>query len=109
LADASIALRSGRDGGGQACSAAWDDRTVVHRSPTTGGWPPGRDGGRPQGQDNQTREEFERANLAAKLAAMPVLWLNPEDISGTVARRASDDSRLVTGMPISVDTGQALL
>jgi (+)-trans-carveol dehydrogenase len=61
------------------------------------------------GQDNPTREEFERANLAAKLAAMPVPWLNPEDISGTVAWLASDDSRFVTGMPISVDAGQALL
>jgi (+)-trans-carveol dehydrogenase len=40
---------------------------------------------------------------------MPVPWLNPEDISGTVAWLASDDSRFVTGMPISVDTGQALL
>jgi (+)-trans-carveol dehydrogenase len=53
--------------------------------------------------DNPTASDFAEATPA--LNAMPVAWLEPDDIADAVAWLASDESRYVTGAAIPVDAG----
>jgi NAD(P)-dependent dehydrogenase (short-subunit alcohol dehydrogenase family) len=41
--------------------------------------------------------------------AMPVEWIDPEDISNAVAWLASDDARYVSGVTLSIDAGSNIL
>lgn len=55
---------------------------------------------------NPTREQF--AAEAAKLNALPVPWVDSEDVSHAVLWLASDESRFVTGATVPVDAGAAV-
>jgi (+)-trans-carveol dehydrogenase len=59
------------------------------------------------GVENPTIDDM-RAAAAGKYA-LPVSWIEPVDISNAVLFLASDESRYVTGVPLSVDAGFALL
>jgi len=43
------------------------------------------------------------------MSVMPVPWVEPEDVSNAVLWLASDESRYVTGLGITVDAGRTLL
>lgn len=57
----------------------------------------------PGGDRAPTREEAARAFRA--LNALPVPWVEPEDVSGAVLWLASDQARYVTGQQLRVDAG----
>jgi (+)-trans-carveol dehydrogenase len=56
-----------------------------------------------------TREDMAAASLAAPLAAMPVPWFDPVEVSNAVVWLASDESTYVTGVPLSIDAGASVL
>ncbi|MBN9739231.1 MULTISPECIES: mycofactocin-coupled SDR family oxidoreductase [unclassified Pseudonocardia] len=53
--------------------------------------------------ENPTREDFEPAS--ASMHALPVPWADPLDISRALVFLASDDARLITGVPLPIDAG----
>ena len=53
-----------------------------------------------------TREDAEL--VFPVLQAMPVAWVEPEDVSHLVVYLASDESRYVTGVQLPVDAGSLL-
>jgi SDR family mycofactocin-dependent oxidoreductase len=53
-----------------------------------------------------TREEFEQA--APVMQALPIPYVEPEDISNAAVFLASDESRYVTGMQLRVDAGSVI-
>jgi SDR family mycofactocin-dependent oxidoreductase len=58
----------------------------------------------PQGVDEQqVKETLARAN------ALPVPWIQPEDVANAVAFLASDEARYVTGVAFPVDAGSLLV
>ncbi|UGT61980.1 mycofactocin-coupled SDR family oxidoreductase [Nocardia asteroides] len=46
--------------------------------------------------------------VAQMMHVLPVGWVEPEDISNAVLFLASDESRYVTGLPLTVDAGSTL-
>ena len=46
--------------------------------------------------------------VAQLMHVLPIGWVEPEDISNAVLFLASDESRYVTGLTLSVDAGSAL-
>ncbi len=61
---------------------------------------------------NQGFADYIAANpdkLARLGNAMPVEWIQPEDISNAVAWLASDEARYVSGVTLSVDAGSVIL
>ncbi|MFC8042504.1 mycofactocin-coupled SDR family oxidoreductase [Nocardia sp. NPDC057353] len=46
--------------------------------------------------------------VAQMMHVLPVGWVEPEDISNAVLFLASDESRFVTGLPLTVDAGSTL-
>jgi (+)-trans-carveol dehydrogenase len=57
--------------------------------------------------DQRTDEAVLPAVLA--MSAMPVPWVEPEDVSNAVLWLASDEARFVTGLNVIVDAGRLLL
>jgi SDR family mycofactocin-dependent oxidoreductase len=53
--------------------------------------------------EDPTREDFTAAS--ASMHALPVPWADPWDISRAVVFLASEDSRLITGVPLPIDAG----
>lgn len=53
--------------------------------------------------ENPTREDFEVAS--ASMHALPVAWAEPLDISRALVFLASEDARLITGVPLPIDAG----
>lgn len=53
--------------------------------------------------DNPTRDDFEVAS--ASMHALPVAWAEPVDISRALVFLASEDARLITGVPLPIDAG----
>jgi SDR family mycofactocin-dependent oxidoreductase len=53
--------------------------------------------------ENPTREDFEVAS--ASMHALPVAWAEPVDISRALVFLASEDARLITGVPLPIDAG----
>jgi SDR family mycofactocin-dependent oxidoreductase len=53
-----------------------------------------------------TREDF--APLSQSLNAMPVPWVEPDDVSNAVLFLASDEARFITGVALPVDAGTLL-
>jgi NAD(P)-dependent dehydrogenase (short-subunit alcohol dehydrogenase family) len=45
---------------------------------------------------------------AQTMHVLPIGWVEPEDISNAVLFLASDESRYVTGLPLTVDAGSML-
>ena len=58
------------------------------------------------GAQDVTREQAAVGMKA--LNALPVPWVEPVDISNAVLWLASDESRYVTGVTLSVDAGQLI-
>jgi SDR family mycofactocin-dependent oxidoreductase len=56
--------------------------------------------------ENPTKEDF--APVAQFMHVLPVGWVEPVDISNAVLFLASDESRYVTGLPMTVDAGSTL-
>ncbi|MCQ4150584.1 mycofactocin-coupled SDR family oxidoreductase [Rhodococcus qingshengii] len=59
------------------------------------------------GIDSPTREQF--APISQSLNALPVPWVDPVDISNALLFLSSDEARYITGVPLPVDAGCALL
>jgi (+)-trans-carveol dehydrogenase len=55
---------------------------------------------------NPTREQFGERFM--RLNALPVMWVEPDDISNAVLWLASDEARYVTGVTLPVDAGQLI-
>ncbi|GAA3238306.1 mycofactocin-coupled SDR family oxidoreductase [Pseudonocardia petroleophila] len=53
--------------------------------------------------ENPTRDDFEVAS--ASMHALPVAWAEPVDISRALVFLASEDARLITGVPLPIDAG----
>ncbi|WP_181781841.1 mycofactocin-coupled SDR family oxidoreductase [Pseudonocardia pini] len=53
--------------------------------------------------EHPTRDDFEVAS--AGMHALPVSWAEPLDISRALVFLASDDARLITGVPLPIDAG----
>jgi SDR family mycofactocin-dependent oxidoreductase len=53
--------------------------------------------------DSPTREEAEASFHV--MQAMPIPYIEPQDVSNTVVFLASDDSRYITGMQLRIDAG----
>jgi (+)-trans-carveol dehydrogenase len=53
--------------------------------------------------ENPTIEDT--VEVSTSLNAIPVPWVEPEDVSNAVLWLASDESRYVTGVTIQVDAG----
>ncbi|WP_067668473.1 mycofactocin-coupled SDR family oxidoreductase [Nocardia miyunensis] len=56
--------------------------------------------------ENPTKEDF--APVAQFMHVLPVGWVEPVDISNAVLFLASDESRYITGLPMTVDAGSTL-
>ncbi|MQY18913.1 mycofactocin-coupled SDR family oxidoreductase [Nocardia macrotermitis] len=56
--------------------------------------------------ENPTKEDF--APVAQFMHVLPVGWVEPVDISNAVLFLASDESRFITGLPMTVDAGSTL-
>jgi SDR family mycofactocin-dependent oxidoreductase len=59
-------------------------------------WPPGL-------SEEEVKEVFTHTN------ALPVAWLEPEDVSDAVVFLASDEARYITGVALPVDAGSLLV
>jgi SDR family mycofactocin-dependent oxidoreductase len=55
------------------------------------------------GHPGATKEEIEPISQA--LNALPIPWVEPEDVSNAVLFLASDEARYITGVPLPVDAG----
>lgn len=55
---------------------------------------------------NPTREKF--AVPATAMNALPVPWIEPEDVSNALLFLASDEARYITGVALPVDAGAAI-
>jgi (+)-trans-carveol dehydrogenase/(-)-trans-carveol dehydrogenase len=53
--------------------------------------------------EHPTRDDFEP--VSQSMHALPVPWAEPLDISRALIFLASDDSRLITGVPLPIDAG----
>ena len=53
-----------------------------------------------------TREDFEPASTYFQ--ALPISWLEPEDVADLVLFLASDDSKNITGDNIRIDAGSLI-
>ena len=56
--------------------------------------------------ENPTREDF--APVAQFMHVLPIGWVEPVDISNAVLFLASDESRYITGLPVTIDAGSTL-
>ncbi|MBB5917655.1 SDR family mycofactocin-dependent oxidoreductase [Nocardia transvalensis] len=56
--------------------------------------------------ENPTKDDF--APVAQFMHVLPIGWVEPVDISNAVLFLASDESRYVTGLPLTVDAGSTL-
>ncbi|RSN69237.1 mycofactocin-coupled SDR family oxidoreductase [Actinomadura sp. WAC 06369] len=56
--------------------------------------------------ENPTREDM--APISQMMNALPVPWVEAEDISNAVLFLASDESRYITGVPLPIDAGSML-
>ena len=56
--------------------------------------------------EHPTKEDFARAS--GDTIALPIPWIESIDISNAVLFLASDESRYVTGLPVTVDAGSML-
>lgn len=56
--------------------------------------------------ENPTAEDL--LPIAKMMHVLPVGWVEPEDISNAVLFLASDESRYITGLPLTVDAGSTL-
>lgn len=59
--------------------------------------------------ERPTREDIAEASIRGKLAAMPIPWMSPFEVSNAVVWLASDESKYVTGVPLSIDAGASVL
>jgi NAD(P)-dependent dehydrogenase (short-subunit alcohol dehydrogenase family) len=58
----------------------------------------------PAGKDDrELREHYQHVN------ALPVPWIEPEDVSNAIAFLASDEARYITGVALPVDAGALLV
>ncbi|MBY8860052.1 mycofactocin-coupled SDR family oxidoreductase [Nocardia sp. CA2R105] len=55
---------------------------------------------------NPTKEDF--APVAQFMHVLPIGWVEPVDISNAVLFLASDESRYITGLPVTIDAGSTL-
>ncbi|MDF3309671.1 mycofactocin-coupled SDR family oxidoreductase [Rhodococcus sp. T2V] len=55
---------------------------------------------------NPTREQF--AAAASHMAALPISWVEPEDVSNLVVFLASEEGRFITGVSMPIDGGQVI-
>ena len=53
--------------------------------------------------ENPTQDDF--AVASASMHALPVPWADPLDVSRALVFLASDDARLITGVPLPIDAG----
>lgn len=58
------------------------------------------------GKQGATKDEFAVVSQAGM--ALPIPWVEPEDIANAVVFLASDESRYITGVPLPVDGGYNL-
>ncbi|SNQ50415.1 (-)-trans-carveol dehydrogenase [Frankia canadensis] len=58
------------------------------------------------GDPNATREDFAPVSQATN--ALPVPWVEPEDVSNALLWLASDEARYVTGVALPIDAGTVL-
>jgi (+)-trans-carveol dehydrogenase len=58
-------------------------------------------------QEQVTREDFARAST--RTHALPVPWIEPEDVTNALLFLASDEARYITGVPLPVDAGALLI
>lgn len=56
--------------------------------------------------DDPKREDF--APISQDMHALPVPWVEPEDISNAIVFLTSDEGRYITGVPLPVDLGSDL-
>ena len=56
--------------------------------------------------ENPTKEDF--APVAQFMHVLPIGWVEPVDISNAVLFLASDESRYITGLPVTIDAGSTL-
>ena len=54
-----------------------------------------------------TQEDFRQRS--ARMHALPVAWLEPQDVSRAVVFLASDDARYITGVTLPIDAGLSVL
>ncbi len=59
------------------------------------------------GKKGTTKEEF--AAASSQVIALPIPWVESVDISNALLFLASDEARYITGVPLPVDAGNALI
>jgi (+)-trans-carveol dehydrogenase len=53
-----------------------------------------------------TREKF--AIPAGEMNALPVSWIQPDDVSNAVVFLASDEAKYITGISLPIDAGAVI-